>query len=92
MVLNSQMQSVYAMIESKQPGYAIMFSTDHQRKSGSRINSRASQAKRNLKFFSRLSELERTLNTLNLRTEHNSFNNKFSQCRVSFPMTVTDLD
>lgn len=81
------------MIESKQPGYAIMFSTDHQRKSGSRINSRASQAKKDLKFFfSRLSELERTLNTLNLRTGHNSFNNKFSQCRVSFPMTVTDLD
>ena len=39
------------MIESKQPGYAIMFSTDHQRKSESRTNSRASQAKRKVFFF-----------------------------------------
>lgn len=31
-------------------------------------------------------------NTLNLLTGHNSFNNKFSQRRVRFPMTVADLD
>ena len=49
-------------------------------------------AKQKEKFFSRLSELERTLNTLNLLTGHNSFSNRFSQCRVSFPMNVADLD
>ena len=60
---------MFNLTESKQPGYAIMFSTDHQRKSGSRINSRASQAKRKV-FFSRLSELERTHNTPYLLTGH----------------------